>query len=218
MAIDLTNKPTVGGDANTWGQELNDALDELDVKKASAAEVYSKTAADARFVRTVNGTVPDVNGNVIVAGGSGGGSGTVTSVGGQSPNGAGEIATIPYSALTGAPTIPTQASDVNAIPAVQKGAASGVATLDSSTKVPFAQLPTGTTSSTVAVGDHSHSVLWSWMPAGSQGFVKQNGDGTWPDRPTSRSDVRFTWVGTSYPPIGGSKALNGVDALDIVAS
>jgi hypothetical protein len=46
------------------------------------------------------------------------------------------------------------ASTANAaIPSAQKGAASGVATLDSSTKIPIAQIPTGTSSSTVAAGD-----------------------------------------------------------------
>lgn len=39
----------------------------------------------------------------------------------------------------------------------EKGAASGVATLDASTKIPIAQVPTGTTSTTVALGDHTHS-------------------------------------------------------------
>lgn len=38
-----------------------------------------------------------------------------------------------------------------------RGAANGVASLDASTKVPLAQLPTGTTSSTVALGNHTHS-------------------------------------------------------------
>jgi hypothetical protein len=40
-----------------------------------------------------------------------------------------------------------------AIPATQKGAANGVSSLGTDIKVPIAQLPTGTTSSTVALGD-----------------------------------------------------------------
>lgn len=67
MAKDLTNKPTVGGDRDTWGVELNAALDELDNMKASHSDVYDKSAADARFVRTVNGAPPDVSGNVVAS-------------------------------------------------------------------------------------------------------------------------------------------------------
>ena len=39
----------------------------------------------------------------------------------------------------------------------EKEAANGVATLDSSTKVPIVQLPTGTSSTQVALGNHSHT-------------------------------------------------------------
>lgn len=42
------------------------------------------------------------------------------------------------------------------IPLTQRAAANGVATLDGGTKVPIAQLPTGTTSTTVALGNHNH--------------------------------------------------------------
>jgi hypothetical protein len=44
------------------------------------------------------------------------------------------------------------------IPLTQKAAASGVASLDGTTKVPLAQLPTGTTASTVALGAHTHAI------------------------------------------------------------
>lgn len=40
---------------------------------------------------------------------------------------------------------------------VEKAAANGYASLDASTKVPYAQLPTGTAASTVAIGDHTHA-------------------------------------------------------------
>lgn len=39
----------------------------------------------------------------------------------------------------------------------QKATANGLATLDSGTKIPIAQVPTGTTSTTVALGNHTHS-------------------------------------------------------------
>lgn len=50
------------------------------------------------------------------------------------------------------------AADALKIDLTQKGAASGVATLDGTTKVPLAQLPTGTTASTVALGAHTHAI------------------------------------------------------------
>ena len=39
----------------------------------------------------------------------------------------------------------------------EKGAANGYASLNGSTKIPIAEIPTGTTSSTVSLGDHSHA-------------------------------------------------------------
>src|SRR5688572_16751332 len=42
-----------------------------------------------------------------------------------------------------------------------KGAANGYASLDSSTKVPIAQVPTGTTGTTVALGNHTHTFTLS---------------------------------------------------------
>lgn len=62
----LSNKPTVGGDNNTWGQELNDALDELNNTKVENGTVYLKAETDARYLRTVNGNGPDADGNVTV--------------------------------------------------------------------------------------------------------------------------------------------------------
>lgn len=41
----------------------------------------------------------------------------------------------------------------------EKAAASGYASLDASTKVPIAQIPTGSTSSTVPLGDHTHAAI-----------------------------------------------------------
>ena len=38
-----------------------------------------------------------------------------------------------------------------------KGVASGIASLDSGTKIPIAQIPTGSTSTTVSLGNHTHS-------------------------------------------------------------
>lgn len=41
----------------------------------------------------------------------------------------------------------------------EKGAASGYASLDAATKIPIAQVPTGTTSTTVSLGNHTHAQL-----------------------------------------------------------
>lgn len=46
----LTNLPTVGADNDTWGDELNTALLQLDSAAAKATDVYSRTDADARFL------------------------------------------------------------------------------------------------------------------------------------------------------------------------
>lgn len=42
-----------------------------------------------------------------------------------------------------------------------KGGANGYASLDSSTKIPIAQVPTGTSGTTVALGNHSHTLTFS---------------------------------------------------------
>jgi microcystin-dependent protein len=53
----------------------------------------------------------------------------------------------------------------------EKAAASGYASLDASVKVPIAQIPTGSTGSTVALGNHNHDAayapLGSNVPAGA---------------------------------------------------
>ena len=42
----------------------------------------------------------------------------------------------------------------------EKSQANGYASLDASTKVPIAQIPTGSTSTTVSLGDHTHTTDW----------------------------------------------------------
>lgn len=88
----------------------------------------------------------------------------------QLPAGAGVTS---VNGMAGAVTL--TAADVSAVPTSQKGAANGVATLDASTLVPVAQipglpgaqitsgtvdiarLPTGTTGTTVSLGNHGHT-------------------------------------------------------------
>ena len=58
------------------------------------------------------------------------------------------------------------------IPTSQKAAASGVASLDATTKVPIAQLPTGTASTNVAIGNDGR--FWS-VPVGAAGGAAPSG-------------------------------------------
>lgn len=166
----LTNLPTPGADNDTWGDELNTALTELDAAAAIASDVYAKTdvytktETDAKYVQTVNGTPPDANGDVIVSG-SGGtvsmvpqdGSVTDASItpGGLSPSkitGTAVINTDSRLSNARPPTAhkathatggsdPLTAADVGALPLTARNAASGVAPLGVDAKVPFANLP-----------------------------------------------------------------------------
>lgn len=72
-----------------------------------------------------------------------------------------------------------------------KGVAGGYAGLDGSTKVPIAQVPTGTSSSTVAVGNHTHTATTT-LPA----FSKQG--------------TLTTTTGTLRLPIEGAYTVTGV--------
>ena len=92
---------------------------------------------------------------------------------GQLPSGIGGVSSV--NGFTGAVTL--VASDVSAIATSARGAANGVASLDASTLVPvaqipnldaskitsgtiaLAQLPTGTSSSTVSLGNHTHAYV-----------------------------------------------------------
>ncbi|WP_161801090.1 collagen-like protein [Kitasatospora griseola] len=126
------------------------------------------------------------------AGQDGTGSGTVTAVNSILPAAGGNVT--------------LAAADVGAIPATAKGAASGVATLDSSSKVTDAQLarPSGTvaiaatgsvgTAANVARGDHTHAGVTSVN--GSQGAVTVT--------PASINAVALSAVG----------AVSGVAGLD----
>lgn len=53
------------------------------------------------------------------------------------------------------------------------------------------------------------------VPAGMMVAVTHNGT-SWPNRPTSRTDVVVTWIGPTPPTIGGSGAVAGVDVLYLV--
>lgn len=86
-------------------------------------------------------------------------------------------------------------TDVAAIPMAQKGAASGVATLDGSTLVPFAQLPTGNTATTVAKGGHIHGTVKAfsslYITSGNTNPLP-NTSGSWVELNPSKYRVTLT--------------------------
>lgn len=74
--------------ANPYSISLPAADSPVDLKsKAPSVPVTSSVV----MVRSVNGTLPDASGNVVVSGGGGGGGGSVDSVNGVSPDGSGNV-------------------------------------------------------------------------------------------------------------------------------
>lgn len=76
----------------------------------------------------------------------------------------GTINSLSRIALPAAPVAAAEAAtkgyvDTAAVLVSSKGAANGVASLDAATKVPIAQVPTGTSATTVALGNHTHTLL-----------------------------------------------------------
>lgn len=132
----------IGAETPTGAQAKVDALG------ATVVPLSQKGAADGVATLDSTGKIPSAQ----LPAGAG-----VTSVNGQ------------------AGVVVLDAADVGAVATTEKGAASGVATLDGSTLVPVAQIPglnaskitagtldiarvpTGTTSTTVSVGDHTHT-------------------------------------------------------------
>lgn len=76
----------------------------------------------------------------------------------------------------------------------------------------------GATASTAKAGNWTPAV--ADLPAGALVFVDQNADGTWPNRPTSRTDLKcvFTRVvaGSANPAAATPPAVNGSYARDLV--
>lgn len=80
--------------------------------------------------------------------------------------GDGQVSSISQSKIT------NLVSDLAAKEAVaNKGVASGYASLDATTKVPIAQIPTGTTGSTVALGNHTHTATFTLSAFSRQGIL-----------------------------------------------
>ena len=70
---------------------------------------------------------------------------------------AGGAETLGHIKTGGDVTMTAGVATVNSVGGKVPGAASGLATLDGNTKVPIAQIPTGTAAGTVATGDHTHA-------------------------------------------------------------
>lgn len=114
--------------------------------------------------------------------------------------------------VTNRPTIPTTAAAIGALATTQRAAANGVASLDATVKVPFAQMPVGTGATQVAAGNHTHSVPVAWLPAGTTLTVTADAaTGVYPARPTTRTDVVVRWRGSTPPATGGTGSVADVD-------
>lgn len=129
------------------------------------------TTASAQGDATAHGTSPDYSRTDHKHGRESFGAVTAeTSFGLASANGVSTNASRSDHAH-GTPTNPVTAHEAAADPHTgyqkesEKGVASGYAALDGGTKVPIAQVPTGTTGSTVSLGNHAHAGVYD--PAGT---------------------------------------------------
>ena len=78
--------------------------------------------------------------------------------------------TLKYGTVAGTAAEGNDSRITGAEQTANKGAASGYAGLDGSTKVPIAQLPTGTSATQVALGSHTHLALQGIYPLSAYGF------------------------------------------------
>lgn len=78
-----------------------------------------------------------------------------------------------------------------------KGTANGYAPLNSSSQVPIANLPTGTTSSTVALGNHTHAQLQGIYPLNTYGFFTASCN---PESATQTSSLGRTFFARIFVP------------------
>ncbi|MGN7799046.1 hypothetical protein [Leifsonia sp. 22587] len=142
---------------------------------------------------SITGSAPQKRLNLVLPAGTGGGGGSGTV---QSING--ELPNLSGDVSLGA-------TDVGAVPNAAVGAALGVASLDIGGKVPIAQVP--------AI-DYSRAAPWTMFVVRWQG--------SWPARPSGRSDLVFLWVGPDPGPAivtsGTAGMLADVDMRDVVAA
>lgn len=108
------------------------------------------------------------------------------------------------------PAIPSQASDVGAIPASQKGAAGGVAELDSSGHVPADQLPSyvdDVIDAYIVSGATAFSSGWLSASDGGAALMPESGKVYIILTAGQYEAQTYRWSGTVYAPIGNDLAL-----------
>lgn len=96
------------------------------------------------------------------------------------------------------PPIAQSAGDLGAVAVTSVGAANGVAPLAAG-KVPIGYLPTGSTSTTVALGSHTHVGGYDGMAAGEDIRITETAPGVYPLPPTSRGDIIRVFRGSVRP-------------------
>lgn len=123
------------------------------------------------------------------------------------------------------PVIPSSAADIGAIPSTDKGAASGVATLDSSGKVPTSQLPSYVDDVIEAYPVSGATELSSgWLSATSGGSALTPESGKiyilMSDSTSYAANTQFRWGGTAYVKMldGGIRAITTAEITAIVNS
>ena len=134
-----------------------------------------------------------------------------------------------YNDLSDKPTIPTTASEVGAVATTDKGSANGVATLDSSGKVPSSQLPSYVDDVIEVYGISGTTALTSgWLSTTSNGSAITPETGKiyvlmadFPStNPVYSTNSQFRWSGSSYVQIydSGASAITNAEIDTIVAS
>ena len=115
-----------------------------------------------------------------------------------------------YKDLSDKPTIPSAAADVGAIPATEKGAAGGVAELDSGGKVPANQLPSyvdDVVDAYIRTGATAFGADWLSKTSGGAALTPESdkiyvilSEGEYQNK-------TYRWSGTTYAVIGNDLAL-----------
>jgi hypothetical protein len=135
----MSRLPISGSDDGTWGDILNDFLG-VEHNSDGTLKASGTLASKADDTAVVHDT-----GNETIAGTKTFSSAPVV------PSGS-----FPESATTGLVSdLAAKESTAN------KGVANGYASLDSGIKVPIAQIPTGSSSTTVSLGNHTHTLTFS---------------------------------------------------------
>ena len=123
------------------------------------------------------------------------------------------------------PTIPHTAAEVGAIATTEKGAASGVAELDASGKVPTSQLPSfvdDVIESYPVEGAVELSAGWLSLASGGAPFTPESGKIyiLMEDSTTYKTNTQFRWGGTAYVKMldGGIRAITTAEIQAIVNS